>query len=81
MGPISPKKWAGAPNFRPMYCGETAGWIKMALDTEVGLGPGQIVSDGDPAHPPQKEHTPQFSAHVCCGGWMDQDVTWYEGRR
>ena len=22
-----------------VYCGQTAGWIKMALGTEVGLGP------------------------------------------
>jgi len=24
-----------------------AGWIKMPLGTEVGLGPGDIVLDGD----------------------------------
>jgi len=29
-------------------CGQTAGWIKMPLDTEVGLGPGHIALDGDP---------------------------------
>ena len=37
----------------------------MPLGTEVSLGPGHIVLDGDPA--------PQFSAHVCCGqtaGWI-----------
>jgi len=38
-----------------------AGWIKMPLGTEVGLGPGDFVLDGDPAPPPQ------FSAHVYCG--------------
>jgi len=26
-----------------------AGWIKMPLDTKVGLGTGNIVLDGDPA--------------------------------
>jgi len=26
-----------------MYCGQTVGWIKMQLGTEVGLGPGHIV--------------------------------------
>jgi len=26
-----------------------AGWIKMALSIEVGLGPGYIVLDSDPA--------------------------------
>jgi len=37
---------------------------------EVGLGPGHIVLDGDPA-PPKKD--PQFLARVCCGqtaGWI-----------
>jgi len=28
-----------------------AGWIKMPLGKEVGLGPGDIVLDGDPAPP------------------------------
>jgi len=28
---------------------QTAGWIKTALGMEVGLGPGHIVLDGDPA--------------------------------
>jgi len=26
-----------------VYCTQTAGWIKMPLDTNVGLGPGRIV--------------------------------------
>ena len=38
----------------------------MPLGTEVGLGPGDIVFDGNPASP--KEGTdPQVSAHVYCG--------------
>ena len=42
-----------------------AGWIKMPLGMDVGLGPGDFVLDGDPAPPPQKAGgTPQFSAHV-----------------
>ena len=49
--PLSKKRGTAAPNFRPMYCDETAGWIKMPLGTEVGLGPGHIVFDGDPAPP------------------------------
>ena len=32
-----------------MYCGQTVGWIKMKLGVEVGLSPGHIVLDGDPA--------------------------------
>ena len=40
----------------------------MLLGIMVGLGPGNIVVDGDTAPPPQKrEQSPQFSAHVCCG--------------
>jgi len=50
-----------------VYCGQTAGWIKIALGTEVGLGPGHNALDGDPVLPPRKRgHSPQFSAHVCC---------------
>ena len=38
-----------------VYCGQRAGWIKMTLGLQVGLGPGHIVLDGDPApRPPQK---------------------------
>jgi len=38
-------------------CGQTAGWIKMPLDREVGLVAGNIVLDGDPAPPPPKGHS------------------------
>jgi len=46
----------------------------MPFGTEVGLGPGDIVLDGDP-DPTKKGNTAalQFSAHVCCGqtaGWI-----------
>jgi len=42
------------------------GWIKK-LGMQVGLGPGHIVLDGDPAPPLPKGHRPQFSARICCG--------------
>jgi len=32
-----------------VYCGQTAGWIKMPLGTEVGLSLGDIVLHGVPA--------------------------------
>jgi len=32
-----------------VYCGQVAGWIKTPLDTEVNLGPGDVVLDGDAA--------------------------------
>ena len=31
-----------------VYCGQTAGWIKMALGVEAGPGPDHIVLDEDP---------------------------------
>jgi len=70
-GPRSPtQKGSGAPKFSAhVYCGQTAGWIKMALDMEAGLSPGDFVLDGDPAPTPQKAAKlhPQFSAHFYCG--------------
>jgi len=38
----------------------------MPLGMEVGLGPGHIVVNRDPA-PHHKGHNLQFSAHVYCG--------------
>jgi len=62
----SPHQRGRAPQFSAhVCCGQTAGWMKMPLGTEVGLGPDDIVLDGDPA--PPKVHGPQFSAHVSCG--------------
>jgi len=54
-----PKRGIASPQFSDhVYCGQTVRWIKMALGIEVGLGPGHIVLDGDPAP------LPQFSAQV-----------------
>jgi len=54
----------------------------MPLGSEVGLGPGDIVFDGDPAPPPQKkgegaQHPQVFLAHFCCGqtaGWINMSL-------
>ena len=43
-----------------VYCGQTAGWIKMPLGTEVGLGPGDIVLDGAQLIPPKRGTPPIF---------------------
>jgi len=51
-----------------VYCGKTVRWIMMPLGTEVGLGPGDVVLDGDPS--PRKgaqQPPPHFSARVYCG--------------
>jgi len=56
-----------------LYCGQTVGWIKMKIGTQVGLGPGHIVLDRDPACPSPKGHSPKFSAHIFCdkmAGWI-----------
>jgi len=50
-----------------VYCGQMVGWIKMPLGTEVGLGPGDIVLDGDSAPPWKGAQQPPLSAHVYCG--------------
>jgi len=50
-----------------VYCGQTAGWMKTLLDTEVDLGPGHIVLDGVPALRKRGTASPIFSAHVYCG--------------
>jgi len=58
-----------APHFLAhIYCGQTAGWIRIPLGTEVALGPGDVVLDGDPASPVERgTAAPHFSAHVYCG--------------
>ena len=50
-----------APNFQPMsvVSKRLDGSFKMPLGTKVGLGPGYIVLDGDPA-PPKRGTAPNF---------------------
>jgi len=55
-----------------------AGWNKMPIAREVGLGQSDIALDGDPVPPPAKRTEPPilgpclFSAHVYCG----QTASW-----
>jgi len=72
MGTQLPLKGAQLPQFSAHdCCGQMAGWIKMPLSIEVGLGPGDFVSLSymRTQLPSQKRgHSPhQFSAHVYCG--------------
>jgi len=64
----SPKRGRSAPPLKfsaHVYCGQKAGWIKMALGTEVGRGPSHIVLGGDPARLPKKwDRAPKFSALI-----------------
>ena len=49
-------------------CCRTVGWIKMKLGTEIGLGSGHTVLDGDPALPRKgRQQPPHFAAYVYCG--------------
>jgi len=53
-----PKRGQPRPQFSAhVCCGQTAGSIKMPLGTEVDLGAGHIVLDGDPAPPTWKGHS------------------------
>ena len=63
-GTLSPLTGHSHPQFSAnVRCGQTAGCTKMPLGIEVGLGPGDIVFDGDPAarkkaHPPPPNFRP-----------------------
>ena len=47
--PPSKKGAEPLPQFSAyVRCGQTAGWIKMPLGMQVGLGSGYFVLDGDP---------------------------------
>jgi len=56
-----------------VYCGQTVGRIKVKLGMQVGLGPGHIVLDGDPAPLPQKGAEPPILGPYLLwpNGWMD----------
>ena len=56
-----------------------AGWTKMPLRMEVGLGPGDFVI----FLPPEKRAHPHPISGPCLlwpNGWMDQGATWYGGK-
>ena len=83
-GPSPLPKKGRSPQFSAhVYCGQTAGWIKIPLGTEIGLGPNDIVLYVDPAplHPTKKGHSSPIIFSPClfwpngCG-CMYQDTTW-----
>jgi len=83
--PLPSQKWGGAPpQFSAhVYCDQTAAWIKMPLGTKVGLGPDDIVLDGDPAPTSPKRGQSPIPIFVPSllwpNFWMDQGGTWHEG--
>jgi len=58
--PSSPlPKGGGAPQFSAhICCGQMAGWIKMPLGTEVGLGPATLM--GSQLYPAERCTAPSF---------------------
>jgi len=66
-----------------VHSGQTVGRIKTKLETQVGLGPGHIVLDGDGTQLPSPKgaQPPIFVPYLLRpNGCMDKDVTWYGAR-
>jgi len=62
-----------------VYSGQTVGWIKMKLGMmEVGIGPGHLVLDEDPAPVPKGARPLIFGPNLLMwpNAWMDPDTTW-----
>jgi len=57
-----------------VYCGQTAGWIKMPFGTEVNLGPGDVALHGVAAPPKRGTHPSSGSMSIVAkrldGSWM-----------
>ena len=65
-------KGGRAPQFSAhVCCGQTAGWIKMALGREVGLSPDDFVLGGDPAPPQKGGGAPNFRPISVVAKWLD----------
>jgi len=72
-----------APEFSAHICsGQMAGWIKVPLGMEVGLGPHDLVLDGDPAPLLKSWRTPTIFGPFLLwpNSCMYRDTTWYGGR-
>ena len=63
-----------------VYCGQTIGWIKMKLGMQIGLGPGHIALDGDPAPPPQRDTAPNFRPISVVAKWLNGLRCHFAGR-
>ena len=87
LGTQLPPQKRQSPQFSAhLYCGQTAGCIKMPLDMEICLSPRDFVLDGDPAPLPKRRRSsgaepPIFGPCLLWpNGWMDQDGTCHGGR-
>ena len=70
---LPPLRGTAAQFLVHVYCGQTVGWMKTLLGTEVDLNPGHIVLDRVPAPCERGIAAPLFSpmslvatvAHLC----------------
>jgi len=53
-----------------VHCGQKVGRIKMKLAVQVGLGPGHIELDGDPAPSPKGAQPPNFRPISVAAKWL-----------
>jgi len=69
---LPPKKGTPIPTqfLAHVYCGQTAGWIKMPLGTEVKVGPGDVVLDAVAASP-KRGIAPSFRFMTIVAKWLD----------
>jgi len=71
----TPPKRGTAPKFLAHVChGQVAGWIKVPLGMEVGLGPGDIVLDGDweSSSPKMGAQQPPIFGPFTAVKWLDE---------
>jgi len=70
--PSSPAQKGHSSQFSAhICCGKTAGWIKMPIGKEIGLGPGHIVFDREQLS--RKGHSsPHFSGYVYVAKQLDK---------
>jgi len=54
-----------------VYCGQTAGWTKMPLGTEINVSPGDVVLDRVTG-PPKRGTAPSFRFMSLVAKWMDR---------
>jgi len=78
-------KGGEAPKFSAhVYCGQTAGWMKLVLGVEAGLSPGDFVLDGTPLPLLKRwaDHSPNFRPMFIAAKRLDHNEadTWHKGR-
>jgi len=70
--PAPPPQKRHNPQFLAhVYCGQTAGSIKMPLGTMVAVGPGDIALNGDPAPRQKNGTTSNFRPTSIVAKWLD----------